>query len=313
MESRNANVVPGLTIVIVVLQGRDKLARCLTALARQKNRSDLDIIVTHDGRFADLPDLKSSFPDVRFISAKGRQTYAALRSAGVRTARGGIVAITEDHCIPREDWAEQIIATHTGVSHAAIGGAVEKATPDTTLNWALYLADYLRYMNPVPEGPTANLTDCNVSYKRKALDAIAPVWSLEFHEPEVHEALQARGESLWLSSDVVVYQQRSMRLGEAVRDRYAFGRLFGGRRAMAASPGRRMIYSGATPLLPALLTGRVLTHGLRKRRHGLKLLQALPLVLLLNSVWALGEFMGYVTGRADESLTPDRQDNLASR
>jgi hypothetical protein len=313
MESKKANVVPSLTIVIVVLQGRDKLARCLTALGRQENRNDLDIIVTHDERFADLTGLKSSFPDVAFIGAEGRLTYAALRSAGVRMARGGIVAITEDHCMPRKDWAEQIIAAHAGASHAAIGGAVEKAVPDTTLNWALYLADYLRYMNPVPEGPTANLTDCNVSYKCEALNAIAPVWSLEFHEPEVHEALQGRGESLWLSPEVVVYQQRSMGLNEALRDRYAFGRLFGGRRAMTVSPGRRMIYAGSTPLLPALLTGRVIAHGLRKRRHGLKLLQAMALVLLLNSVWAWGEFIGYVTGRADESLTPDRQDSLASR
>ncbi len=191
------------------------------------------------------------------------------------------------------------------------------------MNWALYMADYARYMSPIPEGPLDHLSDCNVSYKRSALQAIGDVWHNEFHEPAVHEALQERGESLWFSPYVAVQQQRTVGLGEAVKDRYSFGRLFGGERTTrgqgagskaqgGASRGqktrsaslRRLIYAGGAIFLPLILVGRVGQHVFRRRRHIGVFFYALPALVLLNLAWAWGEFVGYVTGRPGDSLTP---------
>jgi hypothetical protein len=176
------------------------------------------------------------------------------------------------------------------------------------------------------EGPVNHLTDCNVSYKRAALEVIADVWRNEFHEPIVHGALRARGETLWFSPRVVVQQQRSLRLGEAIRDRYIFGRLFGsgritrGQGAGSKAQGtmsreqktgsallRRLIYMGGAALLPLLLVGRIAGQVLRKRRCGAAFVRGLPTLVLLNTAWGWGEFVGYVTGRPDASLTPQSQ------
>jgi hypothetical protein len=294
---------PALSVVVVPLVGPDTLRRCLSALHRQVGAPAVEILVPFDARHPTLPVLQAHFPQVQFLPLAGQRTYAELRAAGVRRAAGHIIALTEDHCLPRPDWCAQLVSGHEADA-AAVGGAVEKLHPDTALNWALYLADYVRYMNPAPAGPTHHLTDCNVSYKKTALAAIAPVWRTEFHEPEVHAALQAQGGALYLLPQVVVEQQRPVNPAQALRDRVIFGRLFGGGRAAGLPPARRGLMAGAALVLPLLLTARSAGHVVRKKRHRLALLRALPWLIALNTLWAWGELLGYVTGRAGPALTP---------
>jgi hypothetical protein len=295
-----------LSAVVVILGGRSYLPRCLDALTQQAGVQGIEIIVPCDERIIDVPQLQKQYPAVRFMPVEGRQSYARLRALGVKQAREAIVALTEDHCTPRPDWAAQILKSHAA-SYAAVGGAVEKKEPDTALNWAFYMADYARYMNPVPEGRSKHLTDCNVSYKQKALHAIADLWATEFHEPTVHGALLERGETLWISPHIVVQQQRSVRFGDAVRDRFAFGRLFGSERAAAASAIRRLAYAGFALFLPPLLVGRVARHIIRKHRHAGAFLRSLPAQLLLAAVWSWGELAGYLTGRPGAFFLPESE------
>jgi hypothetical protein len=317
MKARSAPT-PQLSVVVVIFAGGKHILRCLETLACQEGMANVEILIPYDERSSGIPDLQGQFPTIRFLPVHGHCTYAQLRALGVREARGTIVALTEDHCIPERFWCARILEAHKG-SHAAVGGVVEKQVPDTALNWALYLSDYGRYMSPMAEGTVDELTDCNVSYKRSALEVIADVWRNEFHEPIVHGALQARSKSLWLSPRIVVRQQRSLCLGEAIRDRYLFGRLFGSGRiikrqgvkneeqSIGSAWIRRLIYMGGAVFLPLLLVGRVAGHVLRKRRYGAAFVRGLPALVLLNTAWAWGEFVGYVTGRPAACLAPQAQ------
>jgi hypothetical protein len=308
MASINNNKQPSLSVVVVVLTGgKNYLSRCLASLTEQCAAPSPEIIVPCDESARHLLSLSQEFPEVRFLNiARERLTYAELRAAGIKESQGRIVAITEDHCTPSPDWCEQIARAHEA-PYAAIGGAVEKRVPDSPLNWAFYLADYLRYMRPLPAAPSHTLTDCNVSYKRSALDAIATVWESEFHEPNVHAALHARGETLWLEPQIVVYQQRSLDLMSGIRDRYAFGRLFASTRFSKLTLAQRLLYSLLTLALPVVLVARVAGHILRKRRFLGEFVRALPYLILISTVWAGGEFLGYLTGTAEESLSPRSQ------
>jgi hypothetical protein len=161
-------------------------------------------------------------------------------------------------------------------------------------------------MNPIAAGPAQNLTDCNVSYKRTALDVIATEWEQEFHEPTVHGALRANGESLWLEPQIEVFQLRDLSLRAAIRDRYTFGRLFASTHFDNLTPARRLLYSLLAMSLPVVLVARVTGHIVRKRRHIGEFVKALPYLILISTVWAAGESLGYMTGTAGESLTPNR-------
>jgi hypothetical protein len=287
--------------VVVVILGRGQhLERCLEALRRREEAPDAEIIVPCDETHSDESALQQRFPEASFIHLPGRRTYAELRTAGVRAARGRVVAITEDQCIPPPRWCASIIEQHSAADaagRAAIGGPVDKFTPDKAINWAIYLRELGTYMPPVSEGPAQALTDCNVTYKREALEAIADVWRDAFHEPNVHAALARKGGTLWLSPALLTLQQRELQLGPALRERYAFGRLYGGLRARTVSPAKRLALALLSPLLPLVLAARVYAGVFGKGRNIGPALRALPFVALFAVVWGFGEFIGYLTGR----------------
>jgi hypothetical protein len=58
-----------------------------------------------------------------------------------------------------------------------------------------------------------------------------------------------------------------------------------------------------SPVLPFVMTARIAATTARRGRHMSRFLSCLPLILLLQIVWAFGEFVGYITadpgGRAE--------------
>jgi hypothetical protein len=296
---------PALSAVVIVFAGGERLERCLDALAHQTGSGDIDVIVPHDSTLADMVKVRERFPTVRFLAFEGRRPPAELRARGVESAMGLVVALLEDHCIPEPDWRTRVLAAHER-SVAGVGGSVEKGMPpgsqtDSALNWALYIADYGRYMSPL-SGPAHTVSDCNASYKRSELEAVRDAWALQFHENVVNDALRARGGSLVLDSSIVVREQRSLTWGAALRDRYAFGRLFGATRVTGAATGRRLGLAAAAIALPPLLVVRAARNLLLRRRHLDQLTRALPALVMLSSAWAFGEMLGYLTVEPESSL-----------
>lgn len=283
-------------MVVVPLAGGTHLERCLEALRRQVGAPPMEVIVPHDERLRGMGFLFQNSPPIRVVPLPGRLSCAELRAAGVCASRGRIVAITEDQCIPPPRWCANVVQAHSN-SCVAIGGPLEKHQPDTPLGWALYLREFVHYIPPVKEGRSACLTDSNVSYKRGALEAIRGVWAGAFHEPQVHAALRKRGETLWLSPALLSYQQRSMELRPALRERYEFGRLYGSLRATAVPTGRRLLLIASSAFLPVLLLARVVFAVGRKRRHVGACLAAFPYLVLFATAWSWGEFIGYLTAR----------------
>ena len=295
-----------VSIIIVPLLGASHVRDCLKAIMGQQGAPSCEVIVPYDEKVSNVSEIVDQFPSVKFLSLEGRRTYAELRAFGIQQATGTLVAITEDHCVPDPGWCKALVVSHQR-SSAAVGGPVEKHEPDSAMNWALYFADYFRYASPLPEGEVEHLTDCNVSYKMASLQAIESVWKEEFHEPEVHKALLQRGSTLWFCPLMIVSQRRPVQLGDALADRFTFGRLFGSGRAPTLSFLQRGIYAVLSLVLPLLTVGRIGLQVKQKRRHRIPFVRAFPALLLLNAVWAFGECVGYVTGRSSSDLTPKAQ------
>jgi predicted dehydrogenase len=299
-------VAPHLSVVALAFGGG--LRQCLTALQPQVATSGAEVIVPHDSTLEDLADLRRSFPAVRFAGLPGVRPPAELRATGAALSTGDVVAFLEGHCRPAPDWCARVVAAH-GAPHAAVGGPIEKGLPDeggndTALNWSVYLADYSRYMLPLPEGATHALSDCNVSYKRSALDATREHWTTEFHENVVNGALSRDGHVLWFDPQVVVFEQRRLSMGAALRDRFSFGRLFGSTRVPGVALPKRLAWSAAALLMPPLLVARVIGNLRRRGRHRGQLLRSLPSLAMISAAWMAGEAVGYLTGTAGKSLKP---------
>src|SRR5262245_16147158 len=100
---------PTLSVVVVILAGREYLVRCLKALRRQSPVRPVEIVVPYDDSLRDVPALCSEFSEVKFVRMQGFHSYAELRSLGFRETRGDIIALTEDHCSPDPEWCATIV------------------------------------------------------------------------------------------------------------------------------------------------------------------------------------------------------------
>ena len=297
-----------ITLSVVALAFGGGLSQCLAALRPQAESLDAEVIVPYDSTLEDVASLQRAFPAARFVELSGTRTPAELRATGAAMSSGDVVAFLEGHCRPAPDWCERILAAHRA-PHAAIGGPIEKGLPDeggsdTSLNWSVYLADYSRYMLPLPEGATHGLSDCNVAYKRSALEATRSHWATEFHENVVNGALRASGETLWFDPAIAVFEQRQLSIGAALRDRFSFGRLFGSTRVPGVALPKRLAWSAAALLMPPLLVARVAGNLQRRGRHRGQLLRCLPSLTMISTAWMAGEAVGYLTGTAGKALKP---------
>ncbi|HEY1753822.1 MAG TPA: hypothetical protein VGG72_00395 [Bryobacteraceae bacterium] len=305
---------PVLSVVVAIVSDTagqpdtNCLEPCLAALARQDHAPVIEIIVPYLPATAGIPRLRGKYPDVVFKEVsdlrmytpgrEGREHHDEIRARGLALARGEIVALIEDCGNPAADWSAKIIEHHRRPV-AALGGAIENGV-DRSLNWAVYFCDFLRYQNPLPEGESSIASDANASYKRPALEAIRPVWEEVFHESAVNSALRSRGETIALSPDVVLYQNRQgLSFMSALKERFVWGRSYAATRAGLADSVHRIFWAVFAPVLPVLMVARMTLMAREKRRTFGRFIKALPLTAALAVSWSCGEFTGYVTGRAN--------------
>lgn len=305
---------PQLSVVVVIVSDTTDSRReathlggCLDALSSQIDPPLMEIIVPYKPPVEGIDDLKQRFPQVLFIrvgrlegyvgKAGGREHHDELRAHGLAAAQSNIIGLLEDHARPDPHWCARVVEAHGRryPNYAAVGGAIENGI-DLPLNWAVYFCDFGRYQNPVPEGESHFASDANISYKRTALETVKEVWQESFHETAVNWALASRGEKLALAGDIIVYQHRkNLRFGNALMERFIWGRSYAATRSLLTSGIKRLMYAALSPLLPAILLARMAVMVVKRGRHLGPFLKALPLIALLTMSWACGELVGYMT------------------
>jgi len=87
--------------------------------------------------------------------------------------------------------------------------------------------------------------------------------------------------------------------GQAIGHLFDGGRHFGRYRVAGASAARRLAWIAASPLVLAVLLGRIARRVTsRDRRLVPPLIRSFPWLLVLLGSWAAGEARGYVEGTA---------------
>lgn len=293
---------PRVTVAVVGICSAAHIARCLDALRKQEHAPAFELVVVHDPNIPDVAPLAARYPEARLIANRGQRTPLELASAAMAAARGDLILLTEDHCIPRPDWVRVMSDAAQVPGRAVVGGRVEIAPGATATDWAFYFVDFFRYAAPVREGPSPTLTVCNAAYRRDQVNAVRDFWKTYFHETAINDALRERFGALWLEPESEVTMGRHVKLGDAVYERYAFGRLFGCTRIGFVGAGRRLYYALFSPALPVLIALRMMGKAFRSAKLAGALLRAIVPLKLMVFAWSWGEWLGYVTGKHPRSL-----------
>lgn len=119
-----------LSVVIPTYKRARLLKRCLIALITQEMDKKLyEIIVVSDGPDAETENLVNelsacSAVTLKYLALPIKKGPAAARNYGWLNARGKIIAFTDDDCIPRKQWLNEICRSLDPDSLQAITGRV---------------------------------------------------------------------------------------------------------------------------------------------------------------------------------------------
>jgi hypothetical protein len=277
---------PTVSVVIGSNAPPERLAACLEALEPQ--RDGVEVLV-QEGRPSPA-DLRDRFPWADFELAPAQLVPEHWRD-GIDRASGEIVALTIAQMIPAPDW----IATmrRLCVEHEVVGGAIEPGQRLRLVDWGEYFCRYSRDMPPFEASDNVELAGDNAAYRRALLEGISETYRGGFWEPVSHRRLAADGVTLWHDPSLVVRQGRSAGFAAFARQRLAHGRRYGHQRGVHFSRARNLVGVLAAPLVPVLMTLRVLRQVFGKRRYRLRALLALPAIVAYNAVWAYAEALGH--------------------
>ena len=289
---------PALTVVVPSVNGLSDLQDCLSALSKQRNDLDLEVLVADRCGESLRSEVRRQFPWVQILEAPAGTTIPDLRALAFARARGRSVAVIEDHVIVPQGWAKALLDAQGG-SDVVVGGSIENAAVDRLVDWAAFLCEYSHCITPLPEGPTDWLTGNNVVYPRALLGRYQSVLGQGQWENRLHDAMRRDGVPLVCRPQISVGHKKHYTVGEYLSQRYLYARSYAGARVAGATLPKRLGYGAAALALPPLLMFRTVSRVVSKGRHRSELVRSLPLLAVFVVSWALGEMVGYVAGPGD--------------
>jgi hypothetical protein len=286
---------PKISVVVATVDVWPAVRECLESLLSQSAGDSIEIIVV-DGCGHGLP-AGNPPAGVHWLRAEGRTVFQ-LRAMGFAAARGEIVASTEDHCRVAPDWCRMLMELHDLHPQAAgIGGAVENGAGLSTLDWVHFLIANGPFMRPNRQGAARTITgQANVSFKRRFLPVGVESSEDGVLQMQMNRDLRKRGMELRMDDRLVVWHIQSLGLSGTCRMHFHTGRCIAGFRLPGLSGMQRLLRIASCAILPGFLAGRTVAITLRKKRCRSRVLFGLPLLFLLATCHAMGEFLGYWTG-----------------
>jgi len=173
---------PTVSVILPTYNRVALLRIAVEALLRQTAPDDSYEIVVVDNNSTDrTADLLASFDDPRVRAVREpRQGLSFARNTGLGSARGRIVALTDDDVEVAPDWIDTILlamAAHPEVD--AVGGRVLPAWPDDKPSWLtrdhwapLALQDHGDTNRVFDRAAPIGLIGANVAFRRSAFDRI---------------------------------------------------------------------------------------------------------------------------------------------
>lgn len=121
-----------ISIVIPAHNAESTLASLLAALSAQVDaRDDAETILVDSGSIDRTREIASG-AGVRIVAAS-RSGASAARNAGVRAARGALIAFLDSDCIPQPGWLEAIVEPFQSVPAIGVAGGRVLAAPPAGL------------------------------------------------------------------------------------------------------------------------------------------------------------------------------------
>jgi GT2 family glycosyltransferase len=292
------NTEPLVSVIIASHNAVTTIGDTLQSLEQQTARRQCEIIVVDSSTDDTAAFVKQHFPGARLLEFSHRKFCGDARNAGIRIARGRIIAITDSDCRVGPLWLENIIRAHED-SYPVVGGAVACGNPESYVGWGAYFTEFSQWQPSGASRFVADMAGANISYQKGLFESHGHfIEGTYCSDTEFHWRIAREGHRIRFDPSIVVYHRNLERLGLFLLHEFYHGKSFAGMRcrAMAFSVPRRALYAVLSPLIFLKLLA---WNGIRNLLFGayrVPYVKALPVTALGILCWAAGEAAGYVQG-----------------
>jgi hypothetical protein len=291
-----------LSVVLITPDSFDTLRRTVGCLVRQTacDRIELVVIAPASARIDVDQALVAPLAGVQLVRLPSLTPTGPARAAAIRAARAPVVAFGEEHCFPEPTWAQALIDAHRD-SYAAVGPAVTNANPDTMVSWADLLIGYGPWLAPIARREADFLPGHNSSYKRAVLmeEYGEELARLMEAETVLMWDLRAKGHRLLLDPAAQTAHMNFELWSSWAPVMFLSGRAFAHTRSATWPIAKRVVFVGASPMIPFVRLARTLGNARRLGRGMSFLARVIPALFAGLVMDGVGQMVGYAFGAGD--------------
>ncbi|HKH90611.1 MAG TPA: glycosyltransferase [Gemmatimonadaceae bacterium] len=284
-----------LSVIVGSLDAAGTIRESVSALLESCQGLDAEILVVDASADGSAQAVRETFPAVTVSSLPHGTLVPALWGAGLREARGRVVAFTIAQCLVEQSWARALLHG-IGSGAAGVGGRLGIRPGTSATARATYYLRYSAWLG-IADGPAAEIAADNAAYDHEALRTVGEGSGGAFWEVEAHRRFRELGRTLAVIPDATAWFADHATLGTMAARRFAHGRHSGAFRVRSGIRTRWQMLLGA-PLVPFVLFARVARRIVRVPGHVASFATSLGAFFVLAFAWAFGEAIGAFTPEA---------------
>ena len=231
MTARDERASPRISVIIPTCNRPEQLRDCLTALSRQTYpRSRFEVVIVDDGSEPPIASVATSFSDkldMRVIR-QTRRGPAAARNCGVTSARGSLIAFTDDDCRPAVDWLERLLARLDADGEPLVGGRVVNALNDNIFAATSQLIHEMAYEHHNADGQQAQFfASNNMAVAAELLVRVGgfdPAFRVASEDRDLCARWHESGRALVYAPDAEVAHAHHLTLARFWKQHFRYGR-----------------------------------------------------------------------------------------
>jgi GT2 family glycosyltransferase len=231
VTARDERASPRISVIIPTCNRPEQLRDCLTALSRQTYpRSSFDVVIVDDGSEPPIAGVAADYSDkldVRVIR-QARQGPAAARNFGVTSARGSLIAFTDDDCRPAADWLERLLARLDAGGALLVGGRVVNALGDNIFATTSQLIHEMAYAHHNAAGEQAQFfASNNMAVDAESLVRVGgfdPAFRVASEDRDLCARWHESGRALVYAPDAEVAHAHHLTLTRFWKQHFRYGR-----------------------------------------------------------------------------------------
>lgn len=127
--------LPSISVIVPFFNAKEMIIRCLESLLTQSYKGSIEIILvdnnSNDGSLEEVQKYlnEKKLKSVKVIPRFSKKGVAAARNAGLKEAKGEILAFTDADCIADKNWIKDLVKGYMDNTIGAVAGGIKGYEP----------------------------------------------------------------------------------------------------------------------------------------------------------------------------------------